>query len=79
MEGSGMKESEGDRLKCVVYESTLSTAARSPFPNGEGCDTGIPLSPYRQSEYRICGENNTDGQSLPCVGKVASEASRIGY
>ena len=31
-----MKESEGGRLKCVVYESTLSTAARSPFPNGEG-------------------------------------------
>ena len=38
-----MKESEEDRLKCVVYESTLSTAARSPFPNGEGFDTGIPL------------------------------------
>ena len=35
-EGSGIKKSEGDRLKCVVYESTLSTAARSPFPNGEG-------------------------------------------
>ena len=39
----GMKESEGDHLKCVVYESTLSTTARSPFPNGEGCDTRIPL------------------------------------
>ena len=32
----GMKKSGEDRLKCVVYESTLSTAARSPFPNGEG-------------------------------------------
>ena len=31
-----MKESEEMRLKCVVYESTLSTATRSPFPNGEG-------------------------------------------
>ena len=31
-----MKERGKDRLKCVVYESTLSTAARSPFPNGEG-------------------------------------------
>ena len=40
---SGMKKSEENRLKCVVYESTLSTAARSPFPNGEGCDTRIPL------------------------------------
>ena len=41
---NGMKESGKDRLKCVVYESTLSTAARSPFLNGEGCDTRMPLS-----------------------------------
>ena len=38
-----MKKSEEDPLKCVVYESTLSTAARSPFPNGEGNDTRMPL------------------------------------
>ena len=31
-----MKESEGDRLKCVVYESTRAPLAGSPFPNGEG-------------------------------------------
>ena len=31
-----MKESEEDLLKYAVYESTLSTAARSPFPDGEG-------------------------------------------
>ena len=31
-----MKESEGDRLKSRVTGSTLSTAARSPFPDGEG-------------------------------------------
>ena len=31
-----MKKIGGDRLKCVVYESTLSTAARSHFPNGVG-------------------------------------------
>ena len=42
-----MKKSEKDRLKCAVYESTLSTAARSPFPNGEGNDTRIPLSPNK--------------------------------
>ena len=42
---NGMKESGKDRLKCVVYESILSTAARSPFLNGEGCDTRMPLSP----------------------------------
>ena len=49
---SGMKKSEEDRFKCVVYESTLSTAARSPFPNGEGCDTRIPLSPYCHFERK---------------------------
>ena len=74
-----MKESEEMRLKSTIYESTLSTAARSPFPNGEGSETRMPLSPYRQSEYRIWGENNSDGQSLPRVGKVVSGASRIGY
>ena len=42
---SGMKKSGKDRLKCVVYESTLSTAARSPFPNGEGYETRATLSP----------------------------------
>ena len=39
-----MKKSGKDRLKCAVYESTLSTAARSPFPNGEGSETRMPLS-----------------------------------
>ena len=38
-----MKESEEDRLKCAVYESTLSTATRSPFPNGEGKEEGASL------------------------------------
>ena len=32
----GMKKSEGERLKSKINESTLSTAARSPFPIGEG-------------------------------------------
>ena len=61
---SGVKKSEEMRLKSTIYESTLSTAARSPFPNGEGCDTRMPL--YLK-------------QSLPRVGKVASKASRIGF
>ena len=61
---SGMKKSEGDCLKYAIYESALSTSARSPFPKGEGYDTRVPLSPT---------------QSLPRVGKVASEVSRIGY
>ena len=75
-----MKKSEENRLKCVVYESTLSTAARSPFPKGEGYDdTRMPLFSHCQSEYTHMWKKNNDGQSLPRVGKVASEASRIGY
>ena len=75
-----MKESGKDRPKRVVCESTLSTAARSPFPKGEGYETRMPLFSHCQSEYRIyVWKNNNDGQSLPRVGKVASEASRIGY
>ena len=67
------------RLKCVVCESTRAPLTRSPFPNGEGNDTRIPLFSHRQSEYMHVWKNNTDGQCLPRVGKVASEASRIGY
>ena len=48
MEGSGMKESEGDRLKYAVCESTLSTAARSPFPNGEGKEEAA-LPPQKEA------------------------------
>ena len=33
---SGMKESEEMHLKSTINESTLSTAARSPFPNVKG-------------------------------------------
>ena len=76
---SGVKKSEEMCLKSTIYESTLSTAARSPFPKGKGCDTRALLSPYRQSEYMHVWKNNTDEQSLPRVGKVASGASRIGF
>ena len=33
---SGMKKSEGDRLKYAVYESTREPLTRPPFPKGEG-------------------------------------------
>ena len=46
---------------------------------GEGYETRIPLFSHRQSEYMHVWKNNTDEQSLPLEGKVASEASRIGY
>ena len=53
--------------------------ARSPFPNGEGNETRIPLSSQCQYKYTHMWKNNTDGQSLPSVGKVAIGASRIGF
>ena len=65
-----MKKSGKDRLKCVVYESTLSTATRSPFPNGEGYETRIPLFSHCQSEYTHMWKNNTGEQSLPREGKA---------
>ena len=75
-----MKKSGKMRLKSTIYESTLSTAARSPFPKGEGYDdTRMPLFSHCQSEYTHMWKNNTDGQSLPRVGKVASGARRIGF
>ena len=40
-----MKKSGKDRLKCAINESTLSTAARSPFPNGEGKEEGASPPP----------------------------------
>ena len=51
----------------------------SPLGKGEGYETRIPLFSHCQSEYTHMWKNNTDGQSLPRVGKVASGASRIGY
>ena len=42
-----MKKSGKDRLKYAACESTLSTAARSPFPKGEGCVSGITVFSYR--------------------------------
>ena len=80
MDGDGgVKKSEGDRLKYAINESSLSTAARSPFPNGEGYETRIPLFSHCQSEYTHMWKNNIDEQSLPLEGKVASGASRIGF
>ena len=69
MEGSGMKESEEMHLKSTINESTLSTATRSPFPNGEGCDTRISLFSHRQSEYMHVWKNNTPGKAFPAWGR----------
>ena len=48
----GMKESKGDRLKSTINESTLSTATRSPFPNGEGKEEAA--SPQKRKPTPPC-------------------------
>ena len=71
---SGMKKSGKDRLKCAACESTLSTAARSPFPNGEGYDTGIPLFSHRQSEYtHMWRKRITTDKAFPSRGRWRAE------
>ena len=47
-----MKERGKDRLKYAVCESTRAPLTRSPFPNGEGCETRMPLSPYCHFERK---------------------------
>ncbi len=47
--------------------------------HGEGSEKRMPLFSHCQNKYTYMWKNNTDGQSLPLEGKVASEASRIGY
>ena len=39
---SGMKESEGNRLKYAINKSTRAPLTRSPFPNGEGGERSEP-------------------------------------
>ena len=46
-----MKKSGGDRLKYAINGSTLSTAARSPFPDGEGKEEAA--SPQKESQPRL--------------------------
>ena len=66
--GKRMKKERKDRHKCVVYEHP-SAAARSPFPNGEGCDTRMPLLALSERIHAYVEKNN-DGQSLPRVGNA---------
>ena len=75
-----MKKSEEMRLKSTIYESTLSTADAVPLPQWgrlRNENTAIPISSKRIHAY--VEKKNNDGQSLPRVGKVASEVSRIGF
>ena len=73
-----MKKSEEDRLKCAVNESTRAPLRGPPSPMGKAAIRGCGFSRIVKANTGYVEKKNNDGQSLPRVGKVASEASRIG-
>ena len=64
------------RAMLVVDDGTRITPLSL---HGEGNETRMPLFSHCQNKYTHMWKNNTDGQSLPLEGKVASGASRIGF
>ena len=50
-----------------------------PSPMGKAAKREYRVSRIVRANTGYVEKNNTDGQSLPRVGKVASGASRIGY
>ena len=78
-----MKESEEDRLKCAINESTLSTAARSPFPNGEGKEEAA--SPQKERQPRLAALGSPfQGKGLawtlpPSYGRRCPEGAEVGW
>ena len=78
--GSGMKEREGNRLKCAIIREHPSAADAVPLPQwGKAEIRGYRFSRIVKANTGYMEKKNNDGQSLPRVGKVASKASRIGF
>ncbi len=79
-----MKKSEGDRLKSRINESTLSTAARSPFPNGEGKEEAAS-PPQKESQPRLAVLGSPfQGKGLawtlpPSYGRRCPEGAEVGW
>ena len=74
-----MKKSGKDRLKCVVYESTLSTADAVPLPcMGKAAKRGCRYSRIVRTNTRICGNNNDEIKPFPRgEGGERSEPDRV--
>lgn len=66
-----MKESGKMRLKSTINESTLSTAARFPFPMEKAAIQGCGFSRIVKANTGYVEKNNTDERSLPLEGKVS--------
>ena len=84
-----MKKSGKDRLKQAIYESTLSTAARSPFPHGEGLryeDAVFPILSFRAKARNLFrlrsgkGCEDSGEREAPCfqrIGRTVFHADSI--
>ena len=72
-----MQASGKECLKSTIYESTLSTAPRSPFPNGEG--KLVAASPqYKSGDVRRSLDRRFSSYRQPSCGEDASQG-RIGH
>ena len=60
------------------YES-IAFLDTTPFAMGKVAKRGCRFSRIVKANTGYVEKKNNDGQSLPRVGKVASEASRIGF
>ena len=78
-----MKKSEEMHLKLTMYESTLSTATRSPFPKGEGKKEAA--SPQKESQPRLAALGSPfQGKGLawtlpPSYGRRCPEGAEVGW
>ena len=67
-----MKESEGDRLKYAVYESTLSTAGAVPLPRW-GRQRGGGFAASKESQPRLAALGSPfQGKGLAWILPVSS-------
>ena len=77
-----MKESEKMHLKSTINESTLSTAARSPFPNREGKEEAAS-PPQKESQPRLAALGSPfQGKGLawtlpPSYGRRCPEGAEV--
>ena len=79
-----MKESGEKRLKCAVYESTLSTADAVPLPQG-GRQRGGGFAAKKEANPRLAALGSPfQGEGLawmlpPSFGRRCPEGAEVGW
>ena len=79
-----MKESEKERLKSTIYESTLSTADAVPFPQG-GRQRGGGFAAKKEANPRLAALGSPfQGKGLawmfpPSFGRRCPEGAEVGW